>query len=246
MINHISCVCESSAAASLGYFFCDFADHKSLEIRTTLSSFIKQTLEASESIPPGLMEELEGTFGLGRTGKDQTRANSKAIATAGAHKNISQRPRAILRKPDLQKLLKILASVAQFAKPMYIVLDGLDECKKDDRRQLLAFLKELTTNPGINVKVAILSRYEADIAQSLTCFCHLNLATCVSQMAEDFKAFVMHELQQRIDGKYLILCQPSMVNEILEALLGGCDGMYVYIDTPGPSWNSFNLRKSIY
>jgi hypothetical protein len=43
------------------YFFCDFANHRSLEIRTVISSFIKQILNVF-TIPPELEWKLEDLY----------------------------------------------------------------------------------------------------------------------------------------------------------------------------------------
>jgi len=43
------------------YFFCDFANHRSLEIRTVISSFIKQILNVF-TIPPELEGKLEDLY----------------------------------------------------------------------------------------------------------------------------------------------------------------------------------------
>ena len=48
--------------STLTYFFCDFNDQRSLEIRTILGSLIKQAVSLMDPLPSSIQEKLEDNY----------------------------------------------------------------------------------------------------------------------------------------------------------------------------------------
>jgi hypothetical protein len=84
--------------------FCDFANPKLLEIRTVLGSYIKQVLSVFEHVSV----ELEGKV-------------ERLFITSPC-------------EPSLDQLFSLLESILQLPTTTFLILDGVDECKENDRR----------------------------------------------------------------------------------------------------------------
>ena len=86
---------------------------------------------------------------------------------------------------------KLLQKFICSSEPVYIILDGLDECDKIGREQLLrTMLHLLKTCPNLHVLVA--SRKEVDIQQALKTNCETLLAE--EKNRADIKRFVTSEI----------------------------------------------------
>ena len=91
------------------------------------------------------------------------------------------------------------------SEPVYIVLDGLDECDEIERKQLLKTILGLWQNCS-NLRVLIASRKEADIRRALE-------TNCVTLIVEeknrtDIKRFVTREIDN-LWGKIRHIAEPT-------------------------------------
>src|SRR5436309_16052105 len=73
------------------------------------------------------------------------------------------------KQPTRDELLKTLRSIADKFSRVFIVLDGLDECK--DRRNLLACICQMVLWKLPNFCLLVTSRNERDIEESLQGLC---------------------------------------------------------------------------
>ena len=128
---------QGQKSSTTCYFFCDFANRQSLEIRTILSSFIKQILTVFTKIPQDLQHQLEEDFG------------------------------GLRAELTLDELFGLLVKVAQLSAITYFIIDGLDECSDHERRRLLLYLQKLTTARKDGIKVLISSREDGDISRDV-------------------------------------------------------------------------------
>lgn len=127
-------------------------------------------------------------------------------------------------EPAMKELSALLASVTQLPTTAYLVLDGLDECEDSDRRQLLtAFTDLLRTGKG-RVKIIISSRWMNHL-QTLQSFSQISLES--SKNSADIQYFVRGIIDEKIADETIVIKQPSMAEEIKQALIQKSDGMYV-------------------
>lgn len=69
-------------------------------------------------------------------------------------------------RPESSALLKqILEALVIYRSPVFIAIDGLDECEEDERSKILSFVSDVSKNCGTkqNVKFFLTSRIEKDI-----------------------------------------------------------------------------------
>ena len=86
---------------------------------------------------------------------------------------------------------KLLEKFICSSEPVYIILDGLDECDKVDREQLLRIILHLLKTCS-NLHVLIASRKEVDICQTLKANCETLVVE--EKNRADIKRFVTNEI----------------------------------------------------
>ena len=86
---------------------------------------------------------------------------------------------------------KLLEKFICSSEPVYIILDGLDGCKKIEREQLLGTILHLWET-CFNLHVLVASRKEADIRQALETKCETLLLE--EKNRTDIKRFVVREI----------------------------------------------------
>lgn len=130
------------------------------------------------------------------------------------------------RNPENEELFQLLVSVVHLSATAYIVIDGIDECKDEDRRQLLLYLNNLIKISKRKVRIFVSSRPEVDISKSLGDFCPISLDPSTTR--SDIEVFIHDAIDQRLQpGGGLVVSQSSMIEEIKVALVEGSDGMCV-------------------
>lgn len=133
---------------------------------------------------------------------------------------------------DTQSLLSMkLSDVVWFLKNRievqrrtYIILDGLDECEKKERRIILDALSTLAS-AGLGAKVFVASRdtVSSDVKKAFSSFEHVTMG-CLSARS-DIVAFVENEVNDRLENEDLVVGDQSLVDDIKKALVEHADGM---------------------
>lgn len=105
-----------------------------------------------------------------------------------------------------------------------IIIDALDECMENviDVIELLTSLNDNTDN--VNVNLLLLSRDEFEIRGFLDAKPQISIAAENS----DLRLYVGAEIEERITKKKLTIKSPSLKEHIVERLIDGADGMYVF------------------
>jgi Cdc6-like AAA superfamily ATPase len=170
------------------YFLCDFSDASSLEIRTLVSSLLKQIITLSRPLPSTLHSDVEELL------------------------NNSQ------MRPSLQTLQHLFHTYIQRKNLTYLVIDGIDELEINDRQRVLNFFLETLSSQKEKFKVIISSRPEVDLPEAckeaelvslqsverpeLETYIQDNLQTCekLKVYSPDFIAEIQKALVSGADG----------------------------------------------
>ena len=183
------------ATSILCYFFCSFSEPLSLSVRTILESLIKQLLFIKGYKTPGLLSQVENLF------------------------------RSVTGKPSVMKLREFLqVLVKDTPETLYIIMDGLDECKETDRTDIIDILKSWVNLSGVGVVKAILfCRTEEDIRLRLQD--HPAIIVSNNNMA-DIRSYINAEIVKRKrDVCVLSEIDPTLVEEIITTLADRAKGM---------------------
>lgn len=193
----------------LVYYFFDFADEMSLNPTTVLNYLIKQLMQkqlaAIENISRDIRTSLEETYG-------------KGMSTA--------------RKFDLKILSGHLQDLCGLFGRVFIIIDGLDECKRSDRGRLIAVLKSfLVSNisTSFEVKLLLASRPEIDIKEQLELstinFHSIILSDEKEDHHFDMRLYITSRLKVCFNDLGLLPSHEDILEDVSNALLTEADGM---------------------
>lgn len=121
---------------------------------------------------------------------------------------------------DLDKVTALLISKGDNRKK-YLLIDGLDECSKEERHITLTQISWLQTHSSW--RLGFSARFSAQdfVGQ------HINLKWRISMPTNnpDIEQYITSELNARLANGQLVLGDPNLVSEIRAALLGGANDM---------------------
>ncbi|MCJ1393145.1 hypothetical protein MMC18_006017 [Xylographa bjoerkii] len=111
----------------------------------------------------------------------------------------------------------------------YLILDGLDECEKDDFMQLTKYLKEIISSPYHVVKLFCSSRTDY-LPPSLSNFEHvLHVSMSSGKANMEIARLIELRLEQCLVEGDLRLGNPTIITDIQDALTQGAQGMFLWV-----------------
>ncbi len=129
-----------------------------------------------------------------------------------------------LSRLDLLETTNQITEIAS-TMPVTILVDALDECRSDQRHQLLQALDVLLADSAHLVKVFVSSRDDIDIVLKLQK--HPNIYVNVNDNKHDINRFIRTEIKKaQSDGRLLRgIVSPELKNFITESLARKAEGM---------------------
>lgn len=124
-------------------------------------------------------------------------------------------------------ILRIMLSLPRTFKAFF-VLDGLDECSSGELRPLVEQLHQLQNAFELRICVACRSDVGNLPALLRESFAKTSSLTLPKENPE-IKQFIESELYKCIDSGRLVLGDPNLSLEIADALLGGAQGMFLWV-----------------
>lgn len=127
--------------------------------------------------------------------------------------------------------LIITLSHARVVQGLWIVIDGLDECDQDTRKDLFQALERIQKY-GRVVRIFVTGRNEGDVEAYMRKYDNFIIEP--QDSASDIQRYIREELGKlyRDPSKERLVEQMKIrENNIIEALMNGAKGMYV-VDTP--------------
>ena len=144
-------------------------------------------------------------------------------------------------EPTIAQLKRALSALLGHIGVVYIILDAIDECNTqsgvhaadahDARKTLLSLLAELLMDPAFaKIRILATSRNYIDIENVLKPL-SAPISMSNSLVDEDIRTYVKAELQT---NEKFTRWPATLMDEILEALVKGAKGMYVYFHETRP------------
>ena len=117
---------------------------------------------------------------------------------------------------------------------VFLVLDALDECTPDQRRDLAKFILSIASStsasPGQEVvKFFVTSRKEVDIEQAFQQKFIPTIEVETAMVDSDIKIYVGAQLELRLQDGSLNLRNMSLKDKIFSTLTTKAGGMYVFL-----------------
>ncbi|KAH8149033.1 uncharacterized protein LAJ45_07009 [Morchella importuna] len=120
----------------------------------------------------------------------------------------------------------MLLDITQIPHTSYIVIDGLDECRADDRKRFMTCMNRLMKDSKSRIKIVISSREKVDISRYLVDFKGIPLCSAVNH--SDIVIYIRETIEEKLKDVNLKV-GPGMVEEINDALIKGSDGMFLWV-----------------
>ncbi|KAK1508104.1 uncharacterized protein CCOS01_16105 [Colletotrichum costaricense] len=185
---------HSGHSLGLAFFYCNSSDQSRQSIQSILRSYIRQLGEVNGH-PESIHETL---FNLYQRKQIQSDITLQECETALVEM-INSYPRTVL------------------------ILDALDECKKDTRRQIVQLFKRLVEKTNSCLKIFIASRPEHDISDHLRSFQELRATIIIntSDNQGDIEKFVHTEVDN-----FTVDWSPETKQVVKEKLVKKSKGMF--------------------
>ena len=135
-------------------------------------------------------------------------------------------------EPNLDELCNVFIAISSHFKHVFLILDALDECNKDQQQDLLRFLTTVGTfmkasTLSSSVKLFVTSRWEEDIRRAFTRGSFPIIEIQANRVNKDIEQYVTAELQVRLQDGRLKVNDGTLIQRIQKALIGGANGMCV-------------------
>lgn len=127
------------------------------------------------------------------------------------------------RTPEAYELMDMVCSFIQMRPLAYVVIDGLDECEKQPRQNVLSFLERLSALKNTSVRTLVSCRDEDQLFRSLHSYNHIQLTAAV--LGNDIKSFVEGSVSSRIESGHLTIRNPDLEHQIVRELVDKAHGM---------------------
>jgi len=121
------------------------------------------------------------------------------------------------------ELVALLFAVAKHLSKIYVFIDGLDECRKEEQITILSIVNQLARSTRPAVKTLITSREEAVISTSLSGIPRLRVSA--DKNSADIAFFVEETVKSNLKSGALTIQDPSLQSDITLALRNGAKGM---------------------
>ncbi|KAL8655330.1 MAG: hypothetical protein Q9226_003086 [Calogaya cf. arnoldii] len=109
----------------------------------------------------------------------------------------------------------------------YIIIDGLDECERDARKEMSRFVDRLQGIVSPTTKVFISCRQEDQILRSLQDVPMIDLTP--SALKDDIRLFVAASVSSRMTSGELRIRNPDLAKDITDELVGKAHGMFLWV-----------------
>ena len=130
-------------------------------------------------------------------------------------------------RPKYEELRKLFLAVIQQLGCVYFVVDALDECTADERKNLCAFLLNITdiASTQNTTKLFVTSRKESDIEQVFQRKAIPAIEIEATKVDSDIEVYVKAQMDQRLQNGSLRIKDMALKDKIFHTLTTEAGGM---------------------
>ncbi|PMD21213.1 hypothetical protein NA56DRAFT_572794 [Hyaloscypha hepaticicola] len=186
-----------NAGGTLIFYYCDYADKRTLEPSNVFGAMARQALEKLEVLPETLASEIE-----------QAEHDGEKLADPS------------------QALIILQKSFHLVPDPIYLILDGLDEATESAQNLICNNLKQLFGRTGLPIKLLITGREDLSSSLMLEpaiTFFRVSMAS--NAIALDIEKYVRGSTRRLILDGSLVIRDPDLEKLIVSELVDGAKGM---------------------
>lgn len=183
--------------------------------------------ERERSSPDDILRSILRQLAInGRSNSPEVRASLlSSYEQHAAQAKVDGMPMPKLRASECLRLILDLAA----EDPLTIVVDAVDEIKKDDRHTLLAALSQLVAGADNVIKVLLTSRDDAQIFELVPSARRIGITP--QETRTDLEAFVHQYLDQAVAQKRLLNgnVSPELISKLHGALVPEAGEMFLWV-----------------
>lgn len=127
------------------------------------------------------------------------------------------------RTPETHELVDLVCFLLQLRPLVYIILDGLDECERQPRQDIVSFLHRLSTLAKTSIRTFVSCRDGDQLWRSLNSYSRIQLTAAA--LGDDIKSFVEGSVRSRIESGQLTLRNSELEHQIVQHLVNKSHGM---------------------
>lgn len=128
----------------------------------------------------------------------------------------------------LEEVIKELPNLMSSDSRIFLVVDGLDECSHEDRREVLSALRSLQDRLKVSVCSSV--RLTFDVSPQADYEGYPNMMKLhMSDDNPDLQAFIKLELIARLEARKIMLRDPLLIIQIQKKLLTESQGMFLWV-----------------
>ena len=142
----------------------------------------------------------------------------------------------------LQDFTIVLQKIIPRSTHIWLVLDGLDNCKQEQRNQILGSLVELQSARDVHLCASF--RREARVSAEMPIFRNWIIHPQPDN-AQDIEAFIDAELERCLTNRKLVLGDPALIFDIRDAWFKGSQGMFLWATLQVQSLCSMKTDREI-
>ena len=135
-------------------------------------------------------------------------------------------------QPRLDELRTVFLAIIQQFGRIFFMLDALDECPLEQRKELCEFILSIVDTTGTSqgiVKLFVTSRKESDIERAFQQQSIPTIEVEAAKVDNDIKAYVEAQIELRLQNGSLRLRDTSLKDRILNVLTSKAGGMYLFL-----------------
>lgn len=180
----------------VAYYYCDYADKRTLSLIGLCSCISQQLMRNMSVVSSALIHNLDNMF---------------------------QYPTST---PTLEQVSNLLISVINECNVVAIFVDGLDEMPEIDRKLTFSTLTNILKTVFVPMKLFVSSREDTSyLFQNLPSVSVFKFHIQMNLLGPDIDAYIRDSIKQLRDTHELELGDPSLEEDIFEALHVGARGM---------------------
>ncbi|KAF5987246.1 heterokaryon incompatibility protein het-E-1 [Fusarium coicis] len=125
---------------------------------------------------------------------------------------------------DLDDIIVIFNTIPSHGRPVYVVVDGLDEGSTEEQENVLRCLSSIKSN-GYKICISVRTPTESSVLEGQS----YEFEESIPEENQDISDFVQVEVDQRVRNKRLVTLDPLLVRDIKQELLDGACGMFLWV-----------------
>ena len=127
------------------------------------------------------------------------------------------------RVPGEALLRRSILSAIEACPGLYVIIDGVDECEKEARRDAIVLIEALLVHKRAAVKMFVSCREDEHLLRSLDV--HPCIQLSETMMDNDINAFITGTVRSKVESGELRINNPALEDEIVAELVTKAHGM---------------------